>query len=61
MGFVRAADVHEQKKPWVPLMLEDSYRPSGWLGIMCVAAACHTHRALALDVGPRSTRDRRWK
>ena len=30
----RAADVHEQRKPWVPLMLELSYRPKGWLGIM---------------------------
>ena len=29
-------DVHEQKKAWVPLILEASYRPSGWLGIMCV-------------------------
>ena len=36
---VGAPDVHEQKKPWVPLMLEASYRPSGWLGIMCVPAA----------------------
>ena len=34
-----SSDVHEQKKPWVPLMLEASYRPSGWLGIMCVPAA----------------------
>ena len=31
--------MHEQKKPWVPLMMEASYRPSGWLGIMCVPAA----------------------
>ena len=31
---VRAADVHEQRKPWVPLILEASYRPKGWLGIM---------------------------
>ena len=30
----RAADVHEQRKPWVPLMMELSYRPKGWLGIM---------------------------
>ena len=30
----RAADVHEQRKPWVPLMMEPSYRPNGWLGIM---------------------------
>ena len=30
------ADVHEQDKAWVPLMLEESYRPNGWLGIMCV-------------------------
>ena len=30
----RAADVHEQRKPWVPLILEPSYRPNGWLGIM---------------------------
>ena len=30
----RAADVHEQRKPWVPLMLEPAYRPNGWLGIM---------------------------
>ena len=37
VAFFCAADVHEQKKPWVPLMLEASYRPSGWLGIMCVA------------------------
>ena len=36
-GLFCAADVHEQKKPWVPLMLEASYRPSGWLGIMCAA------------------------
>ena len=28
--------VHEQRKPWVPLMLEASYKPTGWLGIMCV-------------------------
>ena len=28
------ADVHEQRKPWVPLILEASYRPNGWLGIM---------------------------
>ena len=28
--------VHEQRKAWVPLMMEASYRPSGWLGIMCV-------------------------
>ena len=35
MLFVaRAADVHEQRRPWVPLMLEPSYRPNGWLGIM---------------------------
>ena len=33
----RAADVHEQRKPWVPLMLEEAYRPKGWLGIMCAA------------------------
>ena len=26
--------VHEQRKAWVPLMLEASYRPTGWLGIM---------------------------
>ena len=26
--------VHEQRKAWVPLMLEKSYRPTGWLGIM---------------------------
>ena len=26
--------MHEQRKPWVPLMLEASYRPNGWLGIM---------------------------
>ena len=32
----RPADVHEQRKPWVPLMLEATYRPTGWLGIMCV-------------------------
>ena len=31
---VRASDVHEQRKPWVPLILEASYRPKGWLGIM---------------------------
>ena len=30
------SDVHEQAKPWVPLMLEDSYKPNDWLGIMCV-------------------------
>ena len=30
----RLADVHEQHKSWVPLMLEPSYRPNGWLGIM---------------------------
>ena len=30
----RASDVHEQRKPWVPLILEASYRPKGWLGIM---------------------------
>ena len=30
----RAADVHERRKPWVPLMMEPSYRPNGWLGIM---------------------------
>ena len=41
---VGASDVHEQKKPWVPLMLEASYRPSGWLGIMCVHAAMQTGR-----------------
>ena len=29
-----SADVHEQRRPWVPLMLETSYRPNGWLGIM---------------------------
>ena len=28
-------DVHEQRKSWVPLMLEVAYKPSGWLGIMC--------------------------
>ena len=28
--------VHEQRKPWVPLILEASYKPTGWLGIMCV-------------------------
>ena len=28
------ADLHEQRKPWVPLMLEAAYRPKGWLGIM---------------------------
>ena len=27
--------VHEQRKPWLPLMLEAGYKPSGWLGIMC--------------------------
>ena len=38
------ADVHEQAKPWVPLMLAASYRPSGWLGIMCVREFSHcTH------------------
>ena len=42
---VGASDVHEQKKPWVPLMLQPSYRPSGWLGIMCVPAAA----AIACD------------
>jgi hypothetical protein len=26
--------VHERRKAWVPLMLEASYRPTGWLGIM---------------------------
>ena len=26
--------MHEQRKPWVPLILEASYRPKGWLGIM---------------------------
>ena len=26
--------MHEQRKPWVPLILEASYRPNGWLGIM---------------------------
>ena len=31
-----STDVHEQKKAWVPLILEAAYRPSGWLGIMCV-------------------------
>ena len=36
VAFFCAADVHEQKKPWVPLMLEATYRPTGWLGIMCV-------------------------
>ena len=30
----RAADVHEQRKPWVPLMLEEGYRPKGWLGMI---------------------------
>ena len=30
----RAADVHERRKPWVPLMMQPSYRPNGWLGIM---------------------------
>ena len=37
------ADVHEQKKAWVPLMLEASYRPSGWLGIMCVPTQSGAH------------------
>ena len=42
LSFKRSAfctattDVHEQKKTWVPLMLQSSYRPTGWLGIMCV-------------------------
>ena len=27
--------MHEQRKPWLPLMLEAGYKPSGWLGIMC--------------------------
>ena len=27
--------VHEQRKPWLSLMLEAGYKPSGWLGIMC--------------------------
>ena len=36
-SVAHASDVHEQRKPWVPLMLEEAYRPSGWLGIMCVA------------------------
>ena len=31
---LRAADVHEQRTPWVPLILEVAYRPKGWLGIM---------------------------
>ena len=26
--------MHEQRKPWVPLILEAAYRPKGWLGIM---------------------------
>ena len=41
-------DVHEQKKPWVPLMLEASYRPSGWLGIMYVPTACRVCLQLRL-------------
>ena len=39
-GPFGAPDVHEQRKPWVPLMMEASYKPSGWLGIMCVGTAC---------------------
>ena len=35
--------MHERAKPWVPLIMEASYRPSGWLGIMCVPA---TFRAM---------------
>ena len=37
--------VHEQRKAWVPLMMEASYRPSGWLGIMCVPTACPARHA----------------
>ncbi len=36
---VASTDVHEQKKAWVPLMLEASFRPTGWLGIMCARSS----------------------
>ena len=49
-----STDVHEQKKAWVPLMLEASYRPSGWLGIMCVP----THGRLGLTADRGLTRAR---
>ena len=49
--------MHEQKKPWVPLMLAASYRPSGWLGIMCARAPGAHSRARHADVlRPRARR-----
>ena len=47
----RAADVHEQRKPWVPLMLEPSYRPKGWLGIMLGSRLYYEFTEAALGNG----------
>merc|ERR1719272_908109 len=43
--------VHEQKKPWVPLMLEASYKPSGWLGIMLGSRLYYEFTAAVLGDG----------
>ena len=52
MCFVaRAADVHEQRKPWVPLILEASYRPKGWLGIMLGSRLYYEFTEAALSSG----------
>ena len=52
MLFVaRAADVHEQRKPWVPLILEASYRPKGWLGIMLGSRLYYEFTEAALSSG----------
>ena len=48
---VRAADVHEQRKPWVPLILEASYRPKGWLGIMLGSRLYYEFTEAALSNG----------
>ena len=47
----RAADVHEQRKPWVPLILEASYRPKGWLGIMLGSRLYYEFTEAALSSG----------
>ena len=50
--------MHEQRKAWVPLMLEASYKPTGWLGIMCVPSPCvsqaaHAHAHVRTGVSHR--------